>query len=104
MITSTEPIVIMTRAELDALIQKTAQATADRIAARISQPAADELWDAHQCGAYLRVSAYTVAHDWAHQRGFPAPVVLGDGPRAKRRWKADEVREWAAGRQEKKAA
>lgn len=103
MIASAEPLVIMTRAELDALINQAARAAVAQIAAKLDRPAVDELWDARQCASYLRVSPYTIAHEWAHQRGFPAAVTLGDGPRAKRRWKADEIREWAIRRKSKAA-
>lgn len=104
MITSTEPIVILTRAELDALVQRTAQAAAAEVARQIGQPASSELWDAEAAGAYLGLSAYTVAHELAHKRDFPDPITLGDGPRAKRRWLAEEVMEWAGQQRKRKKA
>ena len=104
MITSTEPIVIMTRAELDAIIRQTAESAAAEVARKIGTQTGSELWDAEKVGEYLGVSAYTVAHDWAYLRGFPDAIVLGDGPRAKRRWRADEIIEWAQTRKARKAA
>jgi hypothetical protein len=93
MMQTAEPVVIMTHAELDAIIQRAVKAAT----AAIAPPAApdDNLWDAKRCADYLGISAYTWAHEWAHQAGAPKCITLGTGPKARRRWDADDVREYA---------
>jgi hypothetical protein len=46
------------------------------------------LWDAHQIGAYLRVTRKTVLTDYVHKPGFPQPV---GGARRNRLWVAEDV-------------
>ena len=94
MMQTAEPVVIMTHAELDAIIQRAVRAATTAINKPATEPV--PLWDAKMCAAYLGISAYTWAHEWAHRPGAPAAVVFGSGPKARRRWQANEVREWAA--------
>lgn len=94
MMQTAEPVVIMTHAELDAIIQRAVRAATAATAKPPAEPT--PLWDAKLCAAYLGISAYTWANEWAHRPGAPDAVVLGSGPKARRRWQADEVREWAA--------
>lgn len=95
MIQTSESVVIMTHAELSAMIQATAKQAAEEAIKRFSRPADSELWSAHQCASYLAISPYTWAHEWSHKPGAPKALAFGTGPKAKRRWKADDVREWA---------
>ncbi len=98
------PALILTRAELDSIIQQTVMATADELASRFSQPAPDALWTAEQIGAYLGIAEATVAGKLAYQRGFPDAIALGDGPKARRRWISSEVIDWAMRQRERRAA
>ena len=96
MMQTAEPVVIMTHAELDAIIQRAVKAAT----AAMARPAPDDtsdLWDAKRCAAYLGISPYTWAHEWAHRPGAPAAVVFGSGPKARRRWQADDVKRWHGG-------
>lgn len=98
-------IVVMTREELADIIHQAARATADEVTKRLHGKKQDdaELWDAGQCAEYFGISRYTWAQAWAHEKDAPKAIVLGNGPRAKRRWKASEVKAWAARRQGKVA-
>ncbi len=95
MMQTAEPVVIMTHAELDAIIQRAVKAAT----VAVSKPVPDadkDLWDAKRCAEYFGISAYTWSQVWAHRAGAPEAVVFGAGPKARRRWKADDVKEWAA--------
>lgn len=103
MIATAAPVVILTREELDALIRDAARAAvaeAAKLAPR-SRSADDdgELWTAQQIAERCGISAYTVAYQWATQRNFPAAVVLGEGPKAARRWYRKEIEEWLRAKQ-----
>jgi predicted DNA-binding transcriptional regulator AlpA len=91
--------IILTPEELADLIRDAAREAAQEVL-RQMRPSQDEeeLWDAEQVARYLGVSAYTVAYKLAYGRGFPTAIRLGDGRKAKRRWKAAEIKEWAEGR------
>jgi DNA sulfur modification protein DndC len=94
---------LITDAELDLIYQCWTDDAAREAAQEVlrqMRPSQDEeeLWDAEQVARYLGVSAYTVAYKLAYGRGFPAAIRLGDGRKAKRRWKAAEIKEWAEGR------
>lgn len=96
MIATTEPIVIMTRAELDAMLKQVAtEAATQALSLTTSSDSDDALWDAEACGKYLGISAWTWANEWSHRRGAPMAMVMGDGPKAKRRWVSGEVKDWA---------
>jgi predicted DNA-binding transcriptional regulator AlpA len=88
--------IILTHEELADMIRDAARTAAQEVL-RQMRPSQDEgeLWDARQIAEYLGLSAYTVSYQLAYRRGFPTAIRLGDGPKAKRRWKAAEVREWA---------
>lgn len=103
MIATESAVVIMSRAELTDLIRSAAQEAAKLVAGSISQQD-DELWDAEKVAAYLGMAEGTVAAKLAYQRGFPPAVVLGDGPKARRRWMAAEIKEWAGRQRERRAA
>lgn len=94
---TTTSIIVMTRDELADIIRQAACATADEIDKRLhgKKPDEAELWDAAQCAAYFGIAKYTWAQGWAHEKDAPKAIVLGSGPRAKRRWKAAEVKAWA---------
>jgi len=102
MIQTTEPVIIMTQSDLAALVRSAANAAADLVVSRMAQNSG--IWTAKQVAEYLQVSAYTLAHEWAYRPGFPAALRFGDGPKAKRRWRQEEIIEWADRQQEKKAA
>jgi predicted DNA-binding transcriptional regulator AlpA len=91
--------IILTHEELADMIRDAARTAAQEVL-RQMRPAQDdgELWDARQIAEYLGLSAYTVSYQLAYKRGFPAAIRLGDGPKAKRRWKAAAIKEWAEGR------
>ena len=94
--------IILTPKELADLIRDAAREAAQEVL-RQMRPSQDDggLWDAEQVAEYLGVSAYTVAYKLAYTRGFPAALRLGDGRKARRRWKAAEIKEWAEARQDR---
>jgi hypothetical protein len=96
-ITHTESIVILPRAELEAMLVEAANKGARLALAEAKAPGEKvvELWDAKQVGEYLGLSAYTIANGTSRERGFPAPVILGAGPKARRRWRPADVVAWA---------
>lgn len=57
----------------------------------------DELWDADDIAAYLRYTKSTVQNKIIKTPGFPRAVIIAttDSKNGTRRWKADEVRNWA---------
>ena len=71
----------------------------ERLAAILERPPLPPekvLWDADRVGEYLGVSPRTIAEKWSLQKDFPKAIVLGGGSeRAMRRWKAQEVMQWA---------
>lgn len=70
----------------------------ERLVAALERPSlAPEkvLWDAKRVGEYLGVSPRTIAERWSLQRDFPKPIVLGGDERAVKRWKAQEIMQWA---------
>jgi len=71
----------------------------ERLAAALERPPLPVdrvLWDAERVGEYLGVSPRTIAERWSLQKGFPKAIVLGGGgERAMRRWKAQEIMQWA---------
>lgn len=100
MIQTTEPVFILPKSELDALIQAAVTAGIDAAQQRFgtisgSADSANDLWTAEQCGRYLGISAHTWAHQWAHRPGAPKARVMGAGPKAKRRWLCADVMDWA---------
>ena len=100
MLESTAPLVIISRSELESLLYDVAhRAATDAVKLSVAKgQSGEDLWDSARVAEYLGVSAYTVAHDWAHKPGFPAAITLGGGPKAKRRWKEKEIRRWASTR------
>lgn len=63
------------------------------------------LWDAGECGEYLRVAPRTITEHYALLPGFPAAIRLpSKGKRGRPRWFAMEVVEWAQGLRERKIA
>lgn len=59
--------------------------------------AKDELWDADDIATYLRYGKSTVQNKIITTPGFPRAVIIAttDSKKGTRRWKADEVRNWA---------
>jgi len=95
-------IVVMRRGDFDEAIARAAKSAADAVASLLSRSSrdSDELWTAEQCAEYLQVQKGTFADKMCHQRGVPSAIVLGDGPKAQRRWVAREIKEWAARRRQ----
>jgi predicted DNA-binding transcriptional regulator AlpA len=103
MIATAAPVVILTRDELDTLIRDAARAAVAEAAKLAPRSSNDEgeLWTAQHIAERCGVSAYTVAYQWATQRNFPAAVVLGEGPKAARRWYRKEIEQWLRAKQAK---
>ncbi|MBN2700817.1 MAG: hypothetical protein JXR29_05140 [Methylothermaceae bacterium] len=98
MIRTNESMIILTHAEMDEMIRKTASIAANEALKRIKSTDQDDLWDAEQVGKYLKVSTWTVQNKLAYMRGFPKAVYLGDGPKAPRRWRAGDIKKWTISR------
>lgn len=99
-----ENTVVMSRTEFDHYINKVATTAAQeavrQMSARINQKS--EMWDAQQCADYLKISKYTWAQVWSNYSDAPPAAVMGDGPRAKRRWNSAEVIAYAEQRANRK--
>lgn len=99
-----ENTVIMSRTELDHILHKVATTAAQeavrQMAAKTNHQT--ELWDAQQCADYLKISKYTWAQAWSNYSDAPPAAVMGDGPRAKRRWNSAEVIAYAEQRANRK--
>lgn len=64
-----------------------------------------ELWDARECGDYLRVAPRTVTEHYALLPEFPRAIRLpSKGKRGSPRWRAAEVVEWTEGLRDRKRA
>ena len=74
-----------------------------RLLARL--PITDGLWTGEQIAAYLNVSPRQAKERICVQPDFPRPIRLpGAGNARMKRWKPDEVIEWAARLQDKRRA
>lgn len=98
MIATAEPVVILTRDELDALIRDAARAATLEIL-KAAAPAQDELWNAAQIAAYLGVSEYTARVEYPKRRGYPRAIRLGSAVNAPNRWYRKEIEEWTRSNQ-----
>nr|SPS04989.1 protein of unknown function [Candidatus Nitrotoga fabula] len=99
-----ENTVIMSKAELDRYLNQVATTAAQeavrQMTVRTSQKS--ELWDSQQCADYLKISKYTWSQVWSNRKDAPPAAVMGDGPRAKRRWNAADVMGFAEQRANRK--
>lgn len=99
-----ENTIVMSRTELDHIIHKAATTAAQeavrQMAAKTSHKS--ELWDAQQCADYLKISKFTWSQVWSNYPDAPPASVMGDGPRAKRRWNSAEVITYAEQRANRK--
>ncbi|CAK0768873.1 conserved hypothetical protein [Gammaproteobacteria bacterium] len=89
----TNPMVIVSREDLEKIIYTAATKAAEKVIETFSNHG--DLWDAERIAQYLGVSSKTILDDWSSRSGFPKAIVLGSGPKAKRRWNPVEIRNWA---------
>jgi hypothetical protein len=89
---------IVTREELDNIIKNAALAAAKEAIKQLNPRNDDELWDADKTGKYLGLSAWTVQYKMPIVKGFPKAILLGDGPKAPKRWRAGDIKLFAKNR------
>lgn len=89
-------IIILEQAELERMIHRIVQETVAQLRQPETVAQIEEWWDAKAVGEYLGVSPWTITYKWSHHPDFPKALELGSGHKnARRRWRADEVRQWA---------
>ncbi|MEW6213320.1 MAG: hypothetical protein AB1631_33795 [Acidobacteriota bacterium] len=57
----------------------------------------DELLTAAEVGRLFKLSAKTILNNWRSLK-LPAPISIGEGQRAAKRWRKSEIDEYAANR------